>query len=96
MVDVILCRRADFSVFDTYISEYDRSMSLLEESCRKNKAFGSIVKEFEVGWTHGSCDCHIYTYIFIYIVFNLMWCFWYIGQFICWLMIFKCFLFFNM
>lgn len=35
-------------MFDTYISEYDRSMSLLEESCRSNPAFASIVKKFEV------------------------------------------------
>ncbi|KAG7229599.1 hypothetical protein INR49_012622 [Caranx melampygus] len=47
VVDVILSRREDFSVFDTYISEYDRSMSLLEESCRSNSAFASIVKKFE-------------------------------------------------
>lgn len=48
MVDVILCRRQDFGVFDTYISEYDRSMALLEESCRTNPAFAGIVKKFEV------------------------------------------------
>lgn len=48
IVDVILSRREDFRVFDTYISEYDRSMSLLEESCRDNLAFASIVKKFEV------------------------------------------------
>ncbi|CAG5983654.1 unnamed protein product [Menidia menidia] len=47
MVDVILSRRDDFRVFDTYISEYDRSMSLLEESCRNKPAFASIVKKFE-------------------------------------------------
>ncbi|XP_040889902.1 FYVE, RhoGEF and PH domain-containing protein 5 isoform X2 [Toxotes jaculatrix] len=47
VVDVILSRRKDFGVFDTYISEYDRSMSLLEESCRNNPAFASIVKKFE-------------------------------------------------
>ncbi|KAM7423115.1 hypothetical protein PAMA_010915 [Pampus argenteus] len=47
VVDVILSRREDFGVFDTYISEYDRSMSLLDESCRKNPAFASIVKKFE-------------------------------------------------
>lgn len=48
VVDVILSRREDFGVFDTYISEYDRSMSLLEESCRNRSAFASIVKKFEV------------------------------------------------
>lgn len=47
VVDVILSRREDFGVFDTYISEYDRSMSLLEESYRTNPAFASIVKKFE-------------------------------------------------
>lgn len=48
VIDVILSRREDFGVFDTYISEYDRSMSLLEESCKKNPAFAGIVKKFEV------------------------------------------------
>ncbi|XP_047439075.1 FYVE, RhoGEF and PH domain-containing protein 5 isoform X2 [Mugil cephalus] len=47
VADVILSRREDFGVFDTYISEYDRSMSLLEESCRTNPAFASVVKKFE-------------------------------------------------
>ncbi|KAI3370373.1 hypothetical protein L3Q82_025142, partial [Scortum barcoo] len=47
VADVILSRREDFRVFDTYISEYDRSMSLLEESCKNNFAFASVVKKFE-------------------------------------------------
>ncbi|KAL6111860.1 fgd5 [Pungitius sinensis] len=47
VVDVILSHREDFGVFDTFISEYDRSMSLLEESCRENLAFANIVKTFE-------------------------------------------------
>lgn len=48
MVDVILSRREDFRVFDTYISEYDRSMALLDESCRSSPAFAGVVKKFEV------------------------------------------------
>ncbi|XP_067244394.1 FYVE, RhoGEF and PH domain-containing protein 5 isoform X1 [Chanodichthys erythropterus] len=47
VVDVILTRRAEFSSFATYISDYDRSMSLLEESCRQSKAFEDVVKQFE-------------------------------------------------
>ncbi|XP_056129111.1 FYVE, RhoGEF and PH domain-containing protein 5 isoform X2 [Lampris incognitus] len=47
VVDVILSRVEDFKVFDTYISEYDRSMSLLEENLRNNPAFADIVKKFE-------------------------------------------------
>uniref|UniRef100_A0A3B3Z8T2 Uncharacterized protein n=1 Tax=Periophthalmus magnuspinnatus TaxID=409849 RepID=A0A3B3Z8T2_9GOBI len=48
MVDVILSHGEDFRVFDTYISEYDRSMFLLEESRRNSPAFANIVKTFEV------------------------------------------------
>ncbi|KAM8868535.1 FYVE, RhoGEF and PH domain-containing protein 5 isoform 1-T1 [Synchiropus picturatus] len=47
VVDVILSRREEFAVFETFISEYDRSMSLLQESCRTNAEFASIVKKFE-------------------------------------------------
>ncbi|XP_061146218.1 FYVE, RhoGEF and PH domain-containing protein 5 isoform X1 [Syngnathus typhle] len=47
VADVILSRREDFKVFDTFISEYDRSMSLLEASCKVSPAFASTVKKFE-------------------------------------------------
>ncbi|KAK6321554.1 hypothetical protein J4Q44_G00085300 [Coregonus suidteri] len=47
VVDVILSRREEFAGFATYISEYDRSMSLLAESCKLNPAFHDIVKQFE-------------------------------------------------
>lgn len=47
VVDVILTRRAEFSSFATYISNYDRSMSVLDESCRKSQAFEDVVKQFE-------------------------------------------------
>ncbi|XP_026111262.1 FYVE, RhoGEF and PH domain-containing protein 5-like isoform X1 [Carassius auratus] len=47
VVDVILTRQAELSSFATYISDYDRSMSLLEESCRQSKAFEDVVKQFE-------------------------------------------------
>lgn len=63
VVDVILSRQEDFNAFDTYISEYDRSMSLLEESCRKNSAFAAIVKKFEVKhWNLTRC-CFINLFI---------------------------------
>lgn len=69
VVDVILSHQEDFRLFDTYISEYDRSMSLLEESCRNNEAFAGIVKKFEVKartdrWEHhqikagSAANCH--------------------------------------
>ncbi|XP_051931321.1 FYVE, RhoGEF and PH domain-containing protein 5 isoform X2 [Hippocampus zosterae] len=47
VADVILSHREDFRVFDTFISEYERSMALLEESCKVNPAFAGTVKKFE-------------------------------------------------
>ncbi|XP_052465921.1 FYVE, RhoGEF and PH domain-containing protein 5 isoform X1 [Carassius gibelio] len=47
VVDVILMRHAEFSSFATYISDYDRCMSLLEETCKQSKAFEDLVKRFE-------------------------------------------------
>lgn len=48
IADVILSRKAEFLVFTTYIGHYDRSMSLLEDSCRTSPAFAAIVDQFEV------------------------------------------------
>ncbi|XP_072522062.1 FYVE, RhoGEF and PH domain-containing protein 5 isoform X2 [Salminus brasiliensis] len=47
VVEVFLTCREEFGVFTTYIKEYDRSMALLEESCRRSQAFADIVKRFE-------------------------------------------------
>ncbi|KAJ3601914.1 hypothetical protein NHX12_029675, partial [Muraenolepis orangiensis] len=47
VADVFLSHGEDFLVFDTYISEYERSMSLLEDSRRDNLAFASVVNKFE-------------------------------------------------
>uniref|UniRef100_A0A667YX98 FYVE, RhoGEF and PH domain containing 5a n=1 Tax=Myripristis murdjan TaxID=586833 RepID=A0A667YX98_9TELE len=79
VVDVILSRREDFGVFDTYISEYDRSMSLLEESCRSNPAFANYLnnlspdsKEYEdtqvLTWSL-SIDCFFSTFLSVFAIF---------------------------
>ncbi|KAJ8258620.1 hypothetical protein COCON_G00176320 [Conger conger] len=47
IADVILSRRTEFTIFTTYISEYDRSMALLNESCQNSPTFATIVKQFE-------------------------------------------------
>ncbi|XP_035376273.1 FYVE, RhoGEF and PH domain-containing protein 5 isoform X2 [Electrophorus electricus] len=47
VVEVFLDRRAEFSLFVTYISSYDRSMALLEESCDQSKAFAHVVQRFQ-------------------------------------------------
>ncbi|XP_046731060.1 FYVE, RhoGEF and PH domain-containing protein 5 isoform X1 [Silurus meridionalis] len=47
IVDVFLEHCEEFGIFATYICAYDRSMALLEESCRRSKAFADVVKRFE-------------------------------------------------
>ncbi|XP_053171338.1 FYVE, RhoGEF and PH domain-containing protein 5-like isoform X1 [Scomber japonicus] len=47
IADIFLSRKAVFLVFTTYIGHYDRSMNLLEESCRTSPAFAAIVHQFE-------------------------------------------------
>ncbi|RVE73236.1 hypothetical protein OJAV_G00048750 [Oryzias javanicus] len=47
IADIILSRKAEFLVFTTYIGHYDRSMSLLENSCQTSPAFAAIVQKFE-------------------------------------------------
>ncbi|KAJ8370547.1 hypothetical protein SKAU_G00105750 [Synaphobranchus kaupii] len=48
IADVILSHRADFSVFTPYMTNYDRSVALLEESCQNSPAFASIARQFEL------------------------------------------------
>ncbi|KAM9758647.1 FYVE, RhoGEF and PH domain-containing protein 5b isoform 2-T2 [Menidia menidia] len=47
IADIFLSRKAEFLVFTTYIGHYDRSISLLEDSCRTSPAFATIVQKFE-------------------------------------------------
>ena len=35
-------------LYTEYISNFDKALKLLEDSCKKNRAFGELVKEFEV------------------------------------------------
>lgn len=51
IADIFLSRKAEFLVFTTYIGHYDRSVSLLEDSCRSSSAFAAVVQQFEVGVT---------------------------------------------
>uniref|UniRef100_A0AAY5F149 FYVE, RhoGEF and PH domain containing 5a n=1 Tax=Electrophorus electricus TaxID=8005 RepID=A0AAY5F149_ELEEL len=58
VVEVFLDRRAEFSLFVTYISSYDRSMALLEESCDQSKAFAHVVQRFQVRRQKGPLETH--------------------------------------
>uniref|UniRef100_A0A3B4YQC2 FYVE, RhoGEF and PH domain-containing protein 5-like n=1 Tax=Seriola lalandi dorsalis TaxID=1841481 RepID=A0A3B4YQC2_SERLL len=59
IADIFLSRKAEFLVFTTYIGHYDRSMSLLEDSCRTSPAFAAIVHQFEFGFT-GTCPLMLF------------------------------------
>uniref|UniRef100_A0A3Q2YMV6 FYVE, RhoGEF and PH domain-containing protein 5-like n=1 Tax=Hippocampus comes TaxID=109280 RepID=A0A3Q2YMV6_HIPCM len=48
IADIFISRKAEFLLFTTYIGHYDRSMNLLEESCRTSAAFAAIIHQFEV------------------------------------------------
>lgn len=54
IADIFLSRKAEFLAFTTYIGHYDRSMSLLDDSCRTSPAFAAIVHQFEVSFV--SCQ----------------------------------------
>ncbi|XP_015815260.3 FYVE, RhoGEF and PH domain-containing protein 5b isoform X1 [Nothobranchius furzeri] len=47
IADIFVSRKAEFLVFTTYIGHYDRSVGLLEDSCRTAPAFAAIVQKFE-------------------------------------------------
>ncbi|KAK0148677.1 FYVE, RhoGEF and PH domain-containing protein 5 [Merluccius polli] len=47
IADVILSKKAEFFVFTSFIGHYDRSVSLLEDSCRNSPAFAAVVSQFE-------------------------------------------------
>lgn len=55
IADVFLSRRAEFLVFTTYIGHYDRSVSLLEDSCRASPALSALVHQFEVSLLSFTC-----------------------------------------
>lgn len=60
IADVFLSRRAEFLVFTTYIGHYDRSVSLLEDSCRASPAFSAIVHQFEVSLLSFACKSPVF------------------------------------
>lgn len=35
-------------LYTEYISNFENALKLLEETCKKNRAFGELVREFEV------------------------------------------------
>lgn len=56
IADIFLSRKVEFLVFTTYIGHYDRSMSLLDDSCRTSPAFAAVVQQFEVRPMRGSIN----------------------------------------
>ncbi|XP_055016737.1 FYVE, RhoGEF and PH domain-containing protein 5-like isoform X2 [Boleophthalmus pectinirostris] len=48
IADIFLMRKPEFLVFTTFIGHYDRSVSLLEESCRTSPGLYDVVQQFEI------------------------------------------------
>ncbi|XP_055077957.1 FYVE, RhoGEF and PH domain-containing protein 5-like isoform X2 [Periophthalmus magnuspinnatus] len=47
IADIFLSRKPEFLVFTTFIGHYDRSVSLLEDSCRTSPGLCAVVQQFE-------------------------------------------------
>ena len=47
-VSLSSCVYCCLQLYTEYISNFDKALKLLDESCKKNRAFGELVKEFEV------------------------------------------------
>ena len=39
-------------MYTEYITNFDNALKVLDESCKRNRAFEELVKEFEVHSTH--------------------------------------------
>ncbi|XP_073429319.1 FYVE, RhoGEF and PH domain-containing protein 6 isoform X3 [Dendrobates tinctorius] len=48
IADIFLKKGPYLKMYSTYIREFDRNVSLLDEQCKKNAAFAGVVKDFEM------------------------------------------------
>lgn len=48
VADIFLKKGPYLKMYSTYIREFDKNVALLEEQTKKNPAFGSVVREYEV------------------------------------------------
>lgn len=48
LADIFLKKGPYLKMYSTYIHEFDKNVTLLEEQSKKNTAFGAVVQEFEV------------------------------------------------
>lgn len=48
LADIFLKKGPYLKMYSTYIREFDKNVTLLEEQTKKNPAFGAIVRKFEV------------------------------------------------
>lgn len=49
LADIFVQKGPYLKMYSTYIREFDRNVALLDEQCRKNPPFASVVRQFEVG-----------------------------------------------
>ena len=46
--DIFVQKGPYLKMYSTYIRQFDNNVALLDEQCRKNTAFATVVREFEV------------------------------------------------
>lgn len=48
LADIFVKKGPYLKMYSTYIREFDKNVALLEEQSKRNPAFGTVVREFEV------------------------------------------------
>ncbi|NXL86551.1 FGD6 protein, partial [Alectura lathami] len=48
IADIFVKKGPYLKMYSTYIKEFDKNVALLDEQCKKNAGFGSVVKDFEM------------------------------------------------
>lgn len=48
IADIFVKKGPYLKMYSTYIKEFDKNIALLDEQCKKNAGFASVVKDFEV------------------------------------------------
>lgn len=48
IADIFVKKGPYLKMYSTYIKEFDKNVALLDEQCKKNAGFASVVKDFEV------------------------------------------------
>lgn len=57
IADIFVKKGPYLKMYSTYIKEFDKNIALLDEQCKKNPGFATVVREFEVFCFHLMLNC---------------------------------------